>query len=298
MAGEMPAFPRPRRGSITVLRPSARRTEDAPMPTDDKLRSDLGGLSDELRAALAFLTRLPGDWLGPAAKKQPDFRQGARVFPLAGAVIGLIGGFVLALAATIGIPPFLSAILAVATTMLVTGGLHEDGLSDTADGFGGGATTARRLEIMKDSRIGTFGAAALLFSVLLRIGALAAIATRAPYQAALALIAAEAVSRGAMVRLWHDLPPARPGGLSSDAGAPDAGAMFMALALSAGVAALMIWPVFGFGATLLSLALAAAATFGFERLSVAAIDGRTGDTLGACQQVAAIAFLLGVAAFA
>jgi adenosylcobinamide-GDP ribazoletransferase len=186
----------------------------------------------------------------------------------------------------------------VATTILVTGGLHEDGLADTADGFGGGTDIAGRLEIMRDSRIGAHGATALVISILLRVAALAAIAADGSWRAVLALIAAEAVSRAAMVRLWHDLPAARTDGLSVQSGAPDHQASLVALAIAGVVAIVTVIPALGLGPLLFAAFLAAAATYGFARLSQSAIGGRTGDTLGACQQVAGVAFLIGLAAFA
>ena len=97
----------------------------------------------------------------------------AWAFPIAGLVVGLIGAIVYALAHRIGLPSWTAAALAVAATLLATGCLHEDGLADTADGFGGGKTREQKLEIMRDSRIGTYGVCALALSLLLRVGALA-----------------------------------------------------------------------------------------------------------------------------
>ena len=247
---------------------------------------------DELRAAAVFLTRLPAQAIGTDTRRAPDFRKGARVFPVVGALVGLAGGLVLVVAAALGIAGPVAAILAVATTALVTGGLHEDGLADTADSFGGG-TTEEKLAIMDDSRIGTYGALALVFSVALRAGPLAVIAVGAPLHALFALIGAEAVSRAALVRLWHDLPAARTGGLSNDAGVPDSNAMLIAIAIGAAIAVVFCVPTIGLWATVFAGVLAVLATVGFVRLVGHTLGGRTGDTLGACQQVAVIAFLVG-----
>lgn len=248
----------------------------------------------ELRAAAAFLTRLPARATGADTSRAPDFRSGARVFPVVGALIGLAGGVVLVVAMALGVPAYVAAALAVAATAGLTGGLHEDGLADTADSFGG-ATTERKLEIMDDSRVGTYGALAIALSVTIRIAALGAVASTGAVRGALALVAAEAVSRAALVRVWHDLPAARTG-LSTDTGPPDQNAMLIALGIAAVIAVLVGVPALGLWAALLAGGLAAAATWLTIRLTAQTLGGRTGDTLGACQQVALVAFLVGASA--
>ena len=248
---------------------------------------------DDLKAALAFLTRVPADWLGIDPTVRPDFRRAAGVFPVAGFLIGIAGGIVLFLAAALGVPPLAAAALAVVTTMLLTGGLHEDGLADVADSLGG-ATVERRLEIMHDSRIGTYGAAALILSLVVRVACLAAILGAGALHAAVALALAEGISRAGLVRLWHELPPAQAIGLAHETGPPDHGAMVLALAMGA-VLALAGIPVVGLRAAVLAAVFAALATYIFTRVTAEAIGGRTGDTLGACQQVALVAWLVGAA---
>jgi adenosylcobinamide-GDP ribazoletransferase len=260
------------------------------------LRGEAEAVLDDIRASAGFLTRMPLEWLGPAAGAKPDFRRAARVFPVVGALVGIAGGAVLVIAVWLHIPPLVSAILAVLATMVVTGGLHEDGLADTVDGFGGGATAARKLEIMDDSRIGTFGVAAVVFSILFRVAALTSLMALGTFRAALVLVAAEAVSRAAMVRLWQELPAARLGGLAHETGPPDEQAMVVALVTGLAIAVILVWPAVGFWAAILAILLAVAATYIFTRLSYREIGGRTGDTLGACQQIAAVAFLIGAAA--
>ena len=248
----------------------------------------------DLKTALAFLTRVPVDWLGTDGAVRPDFRRAAGLFPLAGCLVGIVGGIVLVLAHSLGVPPWVCAALAVVATMMLTGGLHEDGLADVADSFGGNASE-RRLEIMHDSRIGTYGAAALVLSLFMRIACLAAvIAAAGSIHAAIGLVLAEGISRAALVRMWHELPAARPNGLAYDTGPPDHTAMVLALATAAVLAVLGI-PVVGLRAAVLAAVLAAFATYIFTRVTAQAIGGRTGDTLGACQQVALVAWLIGAA---
>lgn len=250
----------------------------------------------DFRAALVFLTRFPPRAIGASTKAPPDFRRAAGVFPLVGALVGLAGGIVLVLAAAIGLPPTIAAAFAVIVTVLLTGGLHEDGLADTADALGG-SIVERRLEIMADSRIGTYGAIALIFSVLLRVAALAALVATGPLHAAAVLVAAEAVSRAAITWMWHDLPAAKPGGLSETTGPPQGGALALAVALVAAIVLITVAPALDFAAALICTAVAALATYIVMRLVKRILGGRTGDTLGACQQIAAAAFLCAAVAF-
>jgi adenosylcobinamide-GDP ribazoletransferase len=192
----------------------------------------------------------------------------------------------------------LAALLAIAAIVLLTGGLHEDALADTADGFGGGHTAEQKLAIMDDSRIGAFGALALAFSILFRVAALSALAEAGAFAAAVALIAAEAASRAAMVRLWHGLPAARAGSLSESGGSPDDRAMLVALAAAAVIVIVTVVPTFGIVAAVAATIVLGLAAYGFTRLCARQIGGRTGDTLGACQQISVIAFLVALAPFA
>jgi adenosylcobinamide-GDP ribazoletransferase len=123
------------------------------------------------------------------------------------------------------------------------------------------------------------------------------IAAVGPFRAAWALVAAEAVSRAALVRLWHELPAARSSGLAADTGPPDERAMFIALGGAGVVTAIVVIPSSGFTAAVMAGVIAVGATYLFIRICAREIGGRTGDTLGACQQVAAIAFLIGLASF-
>src|ERR1700679_2841440 len=137
------------------------------MPMPENLIADcIGGI----RTSVAFLTRLP--FGQGTAGAQTDIARASWAFPIAGVIVGLIGGGVYALAYRLGLGVWPAAALCVAATLAVTGCLHEDGLADTADGFGGGATRERKLEIMPDSRLGAFGGTALALSLLLRARAL------------------------------------------------------------------------------------------------------------------------------
>lgn len=264
---------------------------------DDPFRQHAAAIAADFRLAAGFLTRIPMAAFGGAAEQRFDFRRTVRVFPLIGALIGTAGGLILILSAALGIPSLVGAVLAVAAIVGLTGGLHEDGLADTADGFGGGTTATRKLEIMDDSRIGSFGVIALLVSLLLRVAIVAALVPTGGLRALAALAAAEAASRGAMVWLWYDLPAARPGGAADKAGPPDEQPTFLAVIGALVIAVLAILPTFGIWAMLAGLAALIATAIGCARLSVHQIGGQTGDTLGACQQCTSIAFLIGITPF-
>src|SRR5262245_33669434 len=145
----------------------------------------------ELKLGFIFLTRLPLIHNEPVAKG--ELAQALWTAPVVGVVVALAGAVVYAVATALHVPPLAAAALTVAATVLLTGGLHEDGLADVADGFGGGNTRERKLEIMRDSRIGTYGVCALILSFILRIGALVNLGD--PAHVALALLAAHAGGR-------------------------------------------------------------------------------------------------------
>ncbi|MDQ6434421.1 adenosylcobinamide-GDP ribazoletransferase [Mesorhizobium sp. LHD-90] len=247
---------------------------------------------------ILFFTRLP---LPDVRLEDRKLSEAIWAAPIAGWVVALIGGLAFWTAGGLGVPPGPAAALALAVTMLATGCLHEDGLSDTADGFGGGRNRERILDIMRDSRIGAFGASALGLSMLLRWSALAAIAASgaadagaAPDAAApasgavfFALFAAHGGSRALLPAFIRLVPPARQDGLA--AGAGDVEPAVAGAALMLGFLSLL---VLGFAAALVTAVLLAATFFAFRALCLNKIGGQTGDTLGALQQAAEILILL------
>lgn len=246
----------------------------------------------DLARAVAFLSRLPvanrffvGD--------DGQMTRTVRAFPVAGALIALPGALLLALLLALDGTPALSALLALTLATLVTGALHEDGLADAADGLGGGRDRERALAIMKDSRTGSYGVLALIFSVSLRVAAVASLAV--PLGAlgcASALLASAALSRAVMLRHWVALPAARPDGVAARVGTPRPQAVRVAFVLGLGLAIGL--PLLS-GAGVLAVAVAAGAALlverPFTRLCARRIGGHTGDTIGATQQLSDIAFL-------
>src|ERR1700733_8159169 len=238
----------------------------------------------EFLASLAFCTRLPLSRTTPVAGDA--LAKAAWAFPLAGLVVGLIGAIVYALARKFGLPPGPGAALAVAATVLVTGCLHEDGLVDTADGFGGGATREQKLDIMRDSRIGTYGVCALILALILRISTLASFFSSA--SGVWALLASHAGARAAMMAFMFIVPPARRDGLSSDAGQPPIESVGAAIVLGFVIVAFCVGLLHAIVALILLIAVVALMSW----LSRKQIGGQTGDVLGAVEQIAEIVILL------
>jgi adenosylcobinamide-GDP ribazoletransferase len=245
--------------------------------------------------ALVFLTRLPLPIAGPLAEGAAARAMGW--FPLVGGLVGLAGGLVTALASLAHLPPLACALLGLAAMVWLTGGLHEDGGADVADGFGGGRDVARKLEIMRDSRVGSYGVLALIFSVGLRAAAIGALLEAGPGAVIAGLVAAGALSRAGLAALADRLPPARRDGLAAAQGKPTKTTVWLAGALGSGVALLALAPL-ALGWLALPAALAAAGATGLmAALARRQIGGHTGDVFGAAQQVAEIAALLTLTAW-
>lgn len=232
-------------------------------------------IARELTAAAALLTRLP---LARLAAAPPDagavWRRAVWAYPVIGAAIGGCGGLVWWAATRLALAPAVAAACSLAALLLLTGALHEDGLADVFDALGG-ATRERRLAIMRDSRIGTFGAAALMLTLAVRGAALVALG--APARVWPALIASGSLSRGAILVLLAVLHPARPDGLAASLGRPPSGALAAGAALAI-LIALIVLPM--------PTAMRAIAATALTALLLAAIatrrfGGYTGDVLGA-----------------
>src|SRR5213082_1235930 len=174
------------------------------------------GLFDEFAISMAVLTRLP---VGGAGQDEPGaIGASGWAFPLVGAGVGGVVAVAFFVAEALGCGSAVAAGLAVLAGLALTGAFHEDGLADTADGFGGGRDRDAKLAIMRDSRHGTFGILALVLSIGLRAAALGTIGE--PIHAGLALVAAHAASRAALPMTMRLLTPARQDGLGATAGTP------------------------------------------------------------------------------
>lgn len=228
----------------------------------------------DLKRATALLTRLP-----ITADFSHRQAEAAWAYPVVGFGVGLLSMWVGMALLWVGLPAAVTAFVVVAFGLFLTGALHEDGLADCADGFWGGFTLERRLEIMRDSRIGTYGVLALVLSAGLRVALFAELLTVAPW----ALPLAAAASRGVLPYMMHKMPHARRDGLSKATGQPSRKTALMAM-LIAGIPLLLIAP--------LSVMCLGVACWACMRLAFAKIKGQTGDVLGATQQVTEITLLM------
>jgi adenosylcobinamide-GDP ribazoletransferase len=249
------------------------------MPKNDAVTFSLSDIGE----ALALLTRLP---------VHSEFTRGARAawaWPIAGLVVACLAGIVGWAGIKLGLPAPAVAALVIGAQMMMTGALHEDGLADTFDGLWGGFDRHERLEIMKDSHIGSYGVLALILALILRWSALTALVGAGSFAP---FLAAVAMSRAPMAVLMSVLPNARGSGLSNNFGHPPRDTAWLA------VGAAMLIGLFAIGwsvvvlAFWISLPVAALATIARTK-----IGGQTGDILGASQQIAEITALLTLAAW-
>ena len=248
----------------------------------------------DISEALRFFSRAP---IGrPLLTQALDLNRIAWAAPVTGALIGLAAGFVLAFSTLLGLPAFVRAALATSALVAATGALHEDGLADVADGFGGGATRARKLEIMRDSGIGAFGAAALGLALILRVAALSAALAFGFWHAAAALILVAALSRAGALTPLALLPPARTDGTGAAAGRLDPGALVAAWGAAVVIACVLGLGLFGLAHALAATIASGAAAWAMTDLARRQIGGQTGDVAGAAQQCAEIAAWCGLLA--
>ncbi|CUH63793.1 Cobalamin synthase [Thalassovita gelatinovora] len=240
----------------------------------------------DVAVAVGLLTRLP------VSLPDAAYERGARAawaYPLAGAVVAVLGAILAALSQWVGLGPQAVALLVLLALVMLTGAMHEDGLADSADGLWGGWNRARRLDIMKDSHIGSYGVIALVLSLAARWGGLSVLLGQDG--GLWALVAVAALSRSGMPVLMAWLPNARDGGLSRAQGRPDWRVAGIGVAVALGLALLCLGMA-AFGLTLLALIVAAAVGL----MARAKIGGQTGDILGASQQMCEIVLLLALSA--
>ena len=246
----------------------------------------VGKYWDQFYAAATFLTRIALPRPRDLENRKSNVSQGDSVwaYPVVGLLVGLIAGIPLAICAAFGLPSLVGALLAVVTGVLVTAGLHEDGLADSADGLGGGWSREDKLRIMRDSAVGVYGALALGFSVGMRTYLLADFP---PAQAVAALLVSHAVARGAVVLPMHGFSPAQPKGLGASAGKPFPGVVAITLILVLVIPFFLVPPVSALFAGVGGISAVFLFVFAARRL----IGGYTGDVLGAAEQLAEIAVL-------
>ena len=245
--------------------------------------------------ALQFFTRVPvtgrlAAWVGYSPQM---LRASAAHFPGVGWIVGGVAAAVFALASQ-GLPPLAAALLSTVATVWLTGAFHEDGLADVADGLGGSAQRERALEIMKDSRIGAFGAIALVLALALKVALLAALAAQGVSAVVAGLFAGHVLSRLAPLFLIRFLPYVGDSGASKSKPLADAiggGALVVGVFWSIPAVAPVLLAQGAMKTGAMVWAVAAASAW-MARLFRRRLQGFTGDGLGATQQVCELAIYL------
>ena len=238
----------------------------------------------DLVAAFVLLTRLPLPW-DRLTDTAPNLNRSVWAFPVVGVLVGGCGGIGYGAALMLGLPPMVSALLAVTVMILLTGAFHEDGLADVADGFGGGLTLDRKLQIMRDSRIGAYGMLAIIIAVGLRVFSLASFSF--PHAVEVLIIAAM-FSRLMMAFIMRALPPARNDGLAHDTGKPGLLSIGVGIAITFGIT----FALTNLQLTISICGVAIVSCLIIGWIAKRQINGFTGDVLGAAQQVTEISVLL------
>jgi len=241
-------------------------------------------------AALGYFTRLPVPrWVGSQAH---DLGAAARYFPLAGIIVGATAALVYGSAIYV-FAPGVAILLSMSATLLLTGALHEDGLADCCDAFGGGRAPADVLRIMRDSRIGAFGAIGIMMALMLKWQTLMSLTMQAPSDIAITMIAAHAASRTAAMSYLITFDYVQPIGKAK----PVAQRMRLPAALIAAMLGLpwLFWQGWRFG--IAALSILGMLRFAIGRGFMRRLGGYTGDCLGFAQQIFELAIYLVAAAW-
>nr|WP_298682291.1 adenosylcobinamide-GDP ribazoletransferase [uncultured Dongia sp.] len=266
--------------------PADEPAADSETPSSGPYGGGLAKWRRDVWLTLGFFTRLP------VKSVTGNLGEAAAAFPFAGLVVGLIGALVYFVAMEIGLSGLLAALLAVAATGIVTGALHEDGWADVCDALGARGGVAERLEILRDSRLGSYGGLALIFGTSIKVAAIANLG--APELVAGALVATHTLSRGVLPLIMARMQLARSTGLAAGAGRPTQSAANWSLVIALLISVIAVAPV----AALVALLAALAATWLVGKLAQKKFGGYTGDVLGAVEQVAEMAILINLVTLA
>jgi adenosylcobinamide-GDP ribazoletransferase len=244
------------------------------------------GLGDDILMSLRFFSRLP---TGDRPFTAPNLDRMALSLPFASLIIGLLPALLMLLCVWLGMPSYFAAALGVAGMIVATGAMADDALADAADGLFGGATIERRLEIMKDSRHGTYGVAALALLLIFRVTAAGSVI--APLEAAALLLTAPLIARSGALWLTISLPAARSGGAAAGAGKVTPRNFVIGAAIAVIVSFASAGFAVGLAGLLAAYGICAIVTLGWVVLCRRLIGGQTGDLIGALQALLEIAAL-------
>lgn len=252
------------------------------------------GLKDDFIMALRFFSRLP---TGDSPHQAPDLGRIAMALPLASVAIGIGPALLLIGGALIGLPGYFIAALAVAAMVIASGAMAEDALADAADGLFGGHSVARRLEIMKDSRHGTYGVAALCLFILLRVTALGAAVAINPLAAGAIWLAASIAGRSGALWLAVALPAARADGASATAGRVPGRSFAVGMVFALVLMFVLAAPAASLVGLGVALVLAVVVIAGWAQMCRQMVGGQTGDLIGALGALVELAVLGGLVGF-
>lgn len=253
------------------------------------------GLADDIVMSLRFFSRLP---TGDRPFTVPNLNRMATSLPFASLIIGFGPALLMMLCAWASMPSHFAAALGVAAMIVATGAMADDALADAADGLFGGATIERRLEIMKDSRHGTYGVAALGLYLLLRVTAIGAVAAYNPLAAAGIWLAATVIGRSGSLWLSVELPNAREGGASASAGRVGKLSFGIGAGFAAVLALVLAAPFTSLVAVILALVAAACVAMAWVWTCRKLVGGQSGDLIGALGALIEIAVLAVLVIFA
>ncbi|MEO5808127.1 adenosylcobinamide-GDP ribazoletransferase [Devosia sp.] len=278
---------------LSADEPVVPKIDEPRQPTVPLEKQPTPGLQADFLMALRFFSRLP---TGDGEHETPDLGRIALALPFASVVIGIGPALLLMGGVWLGLPVYFAAALAVGAATVVTGAMAEDAIADSADGLFGGQTIYRRLEIMKDSRHGTYGVAALCLFMLLRIAAFGSVAASNPLAAAGVWLGSSVLARSGALWLAMILGPARTDGASATAGQLPRRAFAIGLAFALVIGFLLAAPFAGILGLGLGLCLAVLTIAGWTELCRRMVGGQTGDLIGALVALTEIAVLTGMLA--
>lgn len=280
---------------MTDSAPQSQRSDDISGENRDAYRPEVPrgglGLKDDLVMALRFFSRLP---TGDSAHEKPDLGRIAMALPFASVVMGAIPILLLG-GVWLGLPGHFAAALAVGAMVFVGGGMMEDSLADSADGLFGGSTRERRLEILKDSRHGTYGVAALCLFLVLRVTAIGSVASVNPLAAAGLWLAANIAGRSGALWVAVALPPARAEGASATAGSLPVSRFVFGAALATLLVFVIGAPASSLLGVIVAMVVVGLVVLGWTALCRKLVGGQTGDLIGGAAglgEIGALAVLL------
>ncbi len=252
-------------------------------------------LADDIVMALRFFSRLP---TGDRPHELPNLSRIALALPFASVLIGFVPVLVLMGGVWLSLPPLFAATLGVIAYVMVSGAMAEDALADSMDGLFGGQNIERRLEIMKDSRHGTYGVCAIVLMLVARVTALGSVAAIHPLLAGGIWMAAMVLSRSFSLWLTVELPPARLDGASASAGRVSKRVFGIGMGMAVVIGFVFGAPAASFLAIILAVLAAGLVAIGWTALCRRLVGGQTGDLIGALQALVELAVIGVLVAFA